>query len=187
MPKLNQIIDTLNDRLQAGQLKGNAFQRGKFYGLTTPYSNDEGQVVPVEWSSGNPVDVTIDDSLTFQIYHKTTSASYGQPEQFTVPTAYQVSAVVFYNDDFVKLIPQDLAHLIRCEMHKPLTKTELGLSGLSSVTFTPTNANFDSYGVFASEYPNYENNLQLNKKLFVLNYVVTVTSNCNCIDCDSCE
>lgn len=187
MPKLDQIVSTINDRLKAGKLKGNAFQRGAFYGLTTPLTDSDGALVPTDLTTGNAIDLTISDSLTFQIYHKNTTASFSTSDPYTVSTTYQMTAVVFFNDQFVKMNTQNLAHLIRCELSKPFTKNELGQSGLSSVSMNPISANFDSYAVFGSEYPNYENKLQISEHLISLSYSITVTANCNCVDCETCD
>jgi len=194
MPKVNQIVTLLNERLTANKLAGHLYQRGTLYGLAVQERKEvdgntaNDYLIPVVYDNGKSTDVTIDNSNTFQIYHRIVAVGYTPAKDFNLQeSTYQMVAIVFYDKERIKIDADDLSYLIRCDIDKPLTKTELGTSNLASVGSLVTGANLNSYQVMNSEFTNSAYKLESNGTLFSINYILKVTSQAACINCADCE
>tara|TARA_R110000868_G_scaffold25994_3_gene100719 strand:+ start:8076 stop:8663 length:588 start_codon:yes stop_codon:yes gene_type:complete len=195
MPKVKQIVSVLNDRLTANKLAGHLYQRGTFYGLAVQERKEvdansaNDYLIPVVYNNGKTTDVTIDNTNTFQIYHRILSVNYGPSKEFGPlnESTYQMVAIVFYDKERINIDADDLSYLIRCDIDKPLTKNELGTSNLASVGSLVTGANLNSYQVMSSEFTNADYRLESNGTLFSINYTIRVTSQPSCINCTDCD
>lgn len=194
MPKVNQIVTILNERLADNKLAGHLYQRGTLYGLAVQERKEVDRdtqndyLIPVVYAGGKGTDVTIDNSNTFQIYHRIVSVGYNPSKDFNMQDSiYQMVAIVFYDKERIKIDADDLSYLIRCDIDKPLTKAELGTSNLASVSSVVTGANLNSYQVMNSEFTNSAYKLESNGTLFSINYTLKVTSQATCINCTDCD
>lgn len=194
MPKVNQIVTLLNERLATNKLAGHLYQRGTLYGLAVQERKEvdantqNDYLIPVVYANGKATDVTIDNSNTFQIYHRIVSVGYTPVKDFNLQeSTYQMVAIVFYDKERIKIDADDLSYLIRCDIDKPLTKAELGTSNLASVSSVATGANLNSYQVMNSEFTNSAYKLESNGTLFSINYTLKVTSQATCINCTDCD
>ena len=194
MPKVNQIVTLLNERLAANKLAGHLYQRGTLYGLAVQERKEvdadaaHDYLIPVVYANSKATDVTIDNSNTFQIYHRIVSVGYTPVRDFNLQeSTYQMVAIVFYDKERIEIDADDLSYLIRCDIDKPLTKAELGTSNLASVSSVATGANLNSYQVMNSEFTNSAYKLESNGTLFSISYTLKVTSQATCINCTDCD
>lgn len=189
MPKLDQIVTTLNDRLKSGNLKGHIFQAGAFYGLTRSVVKGD-NILPCSIDGGNEIDCTVNSKFPFQIYHKSETGSYPAVNdvRYGMTATYPMTAIVYYDIDKLNILAQDLAFLISSDLNKDFSKPELGTSGVQKVSINLQSARFDTNTIFNTEYPKYDSQKLGNKtRLISISYTVSVTANSSCITCDSCN
>lgn len=191
MPKLEQITSLLNTSLQAGVLKGHLFQQGKFYGLVTTFlRGDNEQAAPVIVSlDGETEDACMDDTYPFQLYHRVTGVSYsdGVTGRNNKVAKYSMTAVVYANRKRLRISESDLSYMIITDMEKGLTSTEIGSSGVSSVSASFNSANFDSEQVFNIEYKAKGYPQDPEKIYFAMNYTLSVEASATCVECNDCD
>lgn len=193
MPQVNTIVELYNEKLKAGKLSGHLFQRGKFFGLVTTYLKDalgetaEPVVIGLDGETG---EAFLDDSLPFQLYHRIAGVNYSSDnfgENPSLISTYNMVCVVFADKMKLRKHESDLAFMIRSDMQKRLTTTELGTSGLSSASVVFTGANFDQSAVFQNEYKSQGWTTDPEHLYFSLNYTLTVDAQPNCVTCEDCE
>lgn len=189
MPKVNDIISLFNDKLKAGAFSGHVFQQGKFYGLATPYpikegDKDVGMEIAVVGLDGETKDVSIDDTYPFQMYHRILNVGYVPG---TSTTNYNMVAVVYANKKRLRKHESDLAFMIKSEMEKRFSLTDLGTSGISAVAAYFTAANFDSNQVFNQEYKANGYIQDPEKIYFAMTYTLSVDASPGCVTCSECE
>ena len=184
MPKVNEIISIYNEKLKAGAFSGHVFQQGEFYGLATPYLKDERMEIAVVGLDGETKDVSIDDTYPFQMYHRILNVGYVAG---TTTTNYNMVAVVYANKKRLRKQESDLAFMIKSEMEKRFTPTDVGTSGISAVASYFTAANFDSNQVFKQEYKA-DGLIQDPEKIyFSLSYTLSIDASAGCVTCNECN
>lgn len=194
MKLLDQIVDVLNDTLQSGVLDGKAFQYGLFAGLSYVSPEREGMKQrPYTWNGENIVDLTIEDTRPFMIYHRCTAldtksnpSSFGDGNGAVNITASCIAIV--YGDRFkLGMTQEDLALLISSGLRYSFTKSDLQGSGLQNVTCNPQRAIVDPVAVFKGEYGSGANyTLKPHSLYFAIPYGVEITANASCLTCQNC-
>lgn len=157
---IRNIITLVNQSLDG------IFKGSKLYGMATLVERD-GKGLPVveEYS------VAYDDSYALQMYHRVQGATityvpgsgYGDTRN-TVNT-FQVSAVVFNNEQITKLKTDEIAIIIQ---------SVLAVLNITSVRILPTQIILNSQQIFATEYRGVPYALNEYKSLMQINYTVEI-------------
>lgn len=189
MPQVNAIVSLFNDKLKAGAFSGHVFQQGKFYGLATPYlikedGKEVGMEIAVVGLDGETKDVSIDDTYPFQMYHRILSVGYVSG---TSTTNYNMVAVVYADKKRLRKHESDLSFMIKSEMEKRFSPSDLGASGISAVAAYFSSANFDSNQVFNQEYKANGFIQDPEKIYFAMNYTLSVDASAGCVTCSECN
>lgn len=196
MPYLSQIVDYINEGLKSGPLKRKSFQEGKFYGLAqsiAKYSGDKQSAEPVIYTDGKEIQCFVDDTYSFQIYHRAQSiaSAYAAQNQFgdgrrDLTETVNMIAVVFADAERLSVSQADLAYLILSGLSFEIKNSDLGNTNLKSITITPQTANLNSPSVFQGEYQLAEYPLKPQSIYFAVNYQIETLSDKNCLACRDC-
>ena len=195
MNLLDKIVDLINDKVMDGALHERAFQDGIVNGLsylTTP--KDQSPQRPYIIEGENIIDITIDDTYPFNIYHRCTditfrdapASAWGDGDGM-IAASFNMLAVI-YGDRFkLGYSQEDLILKLSTALNLSLTKTELNNSGLAKVKTTVNKVNNNPTAVFATEYGAAANcPLQMNSIYFSIQYTIDITANQKCLECQDC-
>jgi len=163
---VRNIIGLINDAI-SGVIHGS-----KLYGIASLVErNGQGQPVVDDQS------VSYDDSYAMQLYHRVSGANitylpgYGNTQ--TTVNTFQVSAIVFNNENITKIKTDEIAMILQ---------SILSVLNISSVRVLPTAIILNSQQVFATEYKGVPYALDEYKSLMQINYLVEITFKGNCFD-----
>lgn len=156
---IRNIISSINASLEG------IFKGAKLYGIATLVER-EGRSQP----SVNEQPVGYDDAYAMQMYHRVQGATitylpgYGDTQN-TINT-FQVSAVVFNNEQITKLKTDEIAMIIQAV---------LSTLNIPTVRVLPTAIILNSQQVFATEYKGVPYAMDEQKSLMQINYLVEIT------------
>jgi hypothetical protein len=185
--KLKEIINSINVSLQTA-LKQEKFQRGKFNGLAKSVrikdQDDVTSTLPITYDAlGNEIDVSVDDTYPFGIYHRclNMSQSPSLAESFGDGYAMRESstmvAVVFAKNNIMLMCQEDLASIVASQFPAQLT-----ISDINNVLVRVTGINNDSYAVYQNEYKSTDYPLNPEDHYFSINYIIEATYTKECVD-----
>ena len=163
---VRNIINQINKSLE-GIFKGSSL-----YGISTLIER-EGKSQPVVDSKP----VSYDDSYSMQAYHKLQGAviSYrpGYGNKRTTINTFQVSLVVFNNEQITKIKTDEIAMIIQ---------SVLSALNITSVQILPTAIILNSQQIFSTEYKGVPYTLNEYQSLMQINYQVEITFQGSCFD-----
>jgi hypothetical protein len=185
--KLKEIISAINTALQTA-LNQEKFQKGKFYGLAKLVrikdKDDTTSTLSIIYDSlGNELDVSVDDTYPFSIYHRcvniTQSVSF--LESFGDENAYKETsnmvAIVFAKQSAMITCQEDIASIVTSQF-----PNELIISDINKTLVRVTGINNDSYAVFQNEYKSTDYPLNPQDYYFSINYIIETTYTKSCVD-----
>jgi len=112
-----------------------------------------------------------------QIYHRVSGATItykpGYGNTRTTVDTFQVSAIVFNNENITKIKTDEIAMVIQ---------SLLQVLNIATVQILPTNIILNSQQIFATEYKGVPYALDEYKSLMQINYTVEITFKGNCFD-----
>lgn len=163
---VRNIITQINQSLEG------IFKGGKLYGMATLVER-EGKGQPAV----DGVSVGYDDSYALQMYHRVLGANItyksGYGNSRTTINTYQVSAVVFNNEQITKIKTDEIASIMQ---------SVLSVLNITSVRILPTSIVLNSQQIFATEYKGVPYALNEFQSLMQMNYQVELTFQGNCFD-----
>lgn len=163
---IRNIIALINNSLEG------IFKGGKVYGIAT-LTEREGKGMPVFEGQA----VSFDDSYGMQIYHRVSGATItykpGYGNTRTTVDTFQVSAIVFNNENITKIKTDEIAMIIQ---------SLLQVLNIATVQILPINIILNSQQVFATEYKGVPYALDEYKSLMQINYTVEIAFKGNCFD-----
>jgi hypothetical protein len=195
MKLLDKIVNTINDRLFDSVLDEHAFQNSSVNGLsylTTP--KDQSPQRPYTFDDDNIIDISLDDTYDFSIYHRCTDINYKDAPASAwgdgdgmIMASFSMVAIVFGDRMRLGYTPEDLILKLTSGMNVTFTKTELDSAGLSKVRVMVSKVNNNSRNVFLGEYGMEANcPLQMTSIYFGIQYTIEITANSKCLDCQDC-
>ena len=163
---IRNIVTLINNAVEG------IFTAGKLYGVATLVER-EGRTQPVV----DEQTVAFDDSYPFQMYHRVEGASITYRPGFgntqTTVNTFQVSAIVFNNEQQTKVKTDEVAMIIQSLL--------LALN-ITSVKILPTRFILNSQQIFAIEYKGTPYALNEYQALMQMNYTVEISFKGNCFD-----
>ena len=199
MPYIDRIVDLINDTLKAGALSRKAFQGGMFYGVAklvqVKDTENKNTLRPhiYEISSKKETSPFINDTYSFQIYHRVISSSYeyGKDQQFgdggTLITETTTMQAIVYGDPVRLSVNQEnLAFIIITGLPTDLTPTQIGNTDIGRVSIEPLSVNHNSISVYSQEYNQSDYPLDPRAILFALSYKIETISDKACMACTDC-
>jgi hypothetical protein len=163
---IRNIISQVNQAIEG------IFKGSKLYGMATLVERN-GQSQP----SVNEQPVSYDDSYALQMYHRVQGATItyrpGYGDTQTTVNTFQVSAVVFNNEQITKIKTDEIAMIMQ---------SILSTLNITSVRILPTAIILNSQQVFATEYRGVPYALDEYKSLMQINYQVEMTFKGTCFD-----
>jgi hypothetical protein len=195
MPNIDKIVDFINDNLKATTLNRMAFQNSKYFGVAqsiAKFDKDKQTYEPVIYQDGKEISCFVDDTYDFQIYHKansitltSTTKQFGDGNNDVKETA-SMTAIVFANQERLKVTQEDLAFLVMAGLPSELKNSDLGNSNINNCIIVTQNANLNSVSVFQGEYQLTGYPLNPQSIYFAVNYQIEIYSNKNCLSCLNC-
>lgn len=195
MNLLDKILDVLNENLYANYLDEQSFQNADIHGLASlSVPKDDSPQRPYIIENENIVDISVNDSYDFSIYHRctdiqfkdVTASTYGDGNGMIGMTCQMVA--IIYADRFACGYSQeDMIMKISSGLNYSLTKGDLGDSGISKVKATVTRANNNSTAVFFGEYGQGANcPLSMESIYFAIQYTLDIVASAECLKCSEC-
>ena len=194
MKLIDQIVETLNDKLLSGQLDESVFHAGAIYGLSYLSTATDGDIQrPYIWRQDRSMGIEVNDIYPFSIYHRCNSMnfstainSYGDGNGMVQITADMI-AVVYADRYKIGYTQEDLIMKIAAGLSQTLTSADLGTSGLQKVKASVVRANNNSMQVFSGEYGNEANcPFQLSSVYFGIQYQLEIVAHSDCLGCANC-
>lgn len=194
MKLIDQIVETLNDKLLSGPLDESVFHAGAIYGLSYLSTATDGDIQrPYIWRQDRSMGIEVNDIYPFSIYHRCNSMnfstainSYGDGNGM-VQIAADMIAVVYADRYKIGYTQEDLIMKIAAGLSQTLTSADLGTSGLQKVKASVVRANNNSMQVFSGEYGNEANcPFQLSSVYFGIQYQLEIVAHSDCLGCANC-
>lgn len=194
MKLIDQIVETLNDKLLSGPLDESVFHAGAIYGLSYLSTATDGDIQrPYIWRQDRSMGIEVNDIYPFSIYHRCNSMnfstainSYGDGNGM-VQIAADMIAVVYADRYKIGYTQEDLIMKIAAGLSQTLTSADLGTSGLQKVKASVVRANNNSMQVFSGEYGNEANcPFQLSSVYFGIQYQLEIIAHSDCLGCANC-
>ena len=199
MPYIDRIVTLINDTLKTDMLSRKAFQGGMFYGVAklvqVKDSEDKNTLRPhiYEVNSKKESNPFINDTYSFQIYHRVVSSSYeySKIQQFgdgntLITETTNMLAVVYGDPARLSVTQENLAFIIIAGMPTNLTPIQIGNTDLGQVGIEPLSVNHNSISVYSQEYNQSDYPLDPRSILFAISYKIETISDKACMACTDC-
>lgn len=195
MNLLDKIIDLINEKVMDGPLNERAFQNSAINGLsylTAPKQDSPQRPYVIE--DEDIIDISIDDTYDFSIYHRCTDISFTDAPASAwgdgdgmISASFGMLSVV-YGDRFkLGYSQEDIILKLTTALNMTLTRSDLNTAGLSKVRVIVNKVNNNPTSVFATEYGAAANcPLQMNSIYFSIQYTIDITANQKCLECQDC-
>lgn len=196
MPKLENIVNIINGELKVSQFSSKRFQGGSFDLISDSISEVKGTEEQVEITrpcivddNGELKDLTIDDTKSFQVYHKINEISYQevQPQENFGDEGnwFQETAnmsLIFIGDRArIKIREEEISAMISLYFPKKLSSIQCQSLKLYQSIISIDSVNINKEQVYNQEYKNIDFILKPNEMMFEIKYKIITTFIKNCI------
>lgn len=183
MSKATSIVNLINLTLEGSTLSSKRFQKGELYSLAELMTKEDNEKITypaIINNEGEGTEVTLNDSLPFQVYHRITTIStadngnddFGDGDTTVEETTMKM--VVFANRRIMQFQVDDLITAINVGFPVSLSKTQLSTLGnwFSQVEFEIDDINIDKQSAWNDEF-GFDQPMPPYYYVFAVNYKIT--------------
>jgi hypothetical protein len=184
MPKIHEIVASINSTLKSEQFTSKRFQQGEFYAIAELLKNESEELVPcVVDNYGDTTIVSIDDTKPIQVYHRVLGIDFKRTQDFgdlkSVTEGYDMVMVVIGDRNRLQLNQEEIISGVVAGFPLDFTQANLTTWGLKSVEIEPGEINTDKERVFRNEF-NTQAALKSNTIIFSFPYKVITEIDQSC-------
>lgn len=182
MAKEHEIVDFINSELTRNQFSSKRFQKGSIRGIAELIDTGNGETTETKPAVvdrfGDCTYVGLDDTYSFQIYHRVIQPAAGEnvDEEFggrkNIKENTEMLMVVMGDRSRLQLTAEDIKTGIVAALPLELPASELNSLGLRSANIIPGNFNWNRQEVYEGEFKLEETLLKTNTIMFSFSYVI---------------
>jgi hypothetical protein len=157
MPKIHEIVSSINSTLKSEQFTAKRFQQGDFKGIAELLRNSEEELAPcVVSNNGDAEYVSIDDSFPIQVYHRVLGVDFKRTQDFgdlkSVTEGYDMIMIVIGDRNRLQLTQEEIISGVIAGFPLEFSKTNLTTWGLKTIEVEPRDIETDKERVFKTEF-----------------------------------